>query len=289
MKKFFEATTSDKDILKQQILREIIFLRAEELMEGKRALPVESINTLELKMMMPKSTRFDPEIIAEGALSGYQMLEWFETTNTMRKEQVRVKITDESVARMQADIQTRMSVEAAARGLAWSRDTDIFTVLAAGAAHNDSAVKVWTDPTADIITDISKALDIMLTDTYLVESDLRNINLFYPLGLMGYLTRPLGEGFMPGQTVKGFIQDQYGVTFIGTRQLTTTALLVVNSPETARHVVYSGSAIPTTETQRLPGIGQQYIFTQYYKTFVMPEAENGTTNHRIYKITGANS
>lgn len=289
MRKYFEATTSDKNIIKPELIKELVYLQAETIMTGKEALPLRSMDGLELKMAMPKITSFTPEEIAEGALSSYDMLEWFTTTNVMKKYQTRVMITDEAKARQQGDIQLRTSIEAAANGFALARDADIFTTIAAGAGNSATAGAHWhTMPTTSwsIQNDVASALDTMLASSYMTESDLKSINCFYPIGLFGWLAKPLGEGYMPGMTVRKYIEDQYMIRFIPTRKLTTTALLVVNSPQTAQHISYSGSDIPTSEFQRLPGVGDQFILTYYYKTFVMPEAENGTTNTRIFKITG---
>lgn len=286
MNKYFEATTSDKNILKQEILRQVVYQRAEELMVFNQAMPMNNMDSLEFKMTLPKSTRFDPEAASEGSLPAFQMLEWFETSGTMKKEMVRILVTDEAVARMQADIQTQKSIEAAARGLAWAKDTDICNTIKAGYAHNHSAPYKWTNAASnDILGDMATAIESILTDTYLVESDLQNMRLFYPMGLWGHLQKPLGTS-TPNQTMVGYVADKFPVQFVGTRQLTADAYLVINSPETGFHATYTGGAIPTAETQRLPGVGNQFILTQYYKTFIMPEAESGTTNHRIYKIAG---
>jgi hypothetical protein len=295
--KFFGTgpTTSDANILKTEILRQIVYLRAEELMVFKNALPLESMDSLEIKLTMPKLRRFDAEEVAEGALSSYQMMTWFDVTANLKKEQIRILVTDESKARMQADIQTRQSIEAAARGLAWSKDTDIKSTLVTGAGYSFAAGEHWhtaasTSP-AKMADDISAAIENILTNTYLTESDLDSLNVFYPQGLVGYMMRPMNHGFYPNTTVKGFIEQNYGVHFYPTRQLTTSALVVLNTPETGMHITYSGSAIPTSETQRIIGTGEQYVLTQLFKTFIMPESEPTTpstaaTNERVVVITG---
>lgn len=289
MNKYFEATTSDKNILKKEILRQLIEVRAEELMIGKELVPIETMDALELKMTLPKVTRFDPEQIAEGAAAGYQMLEWFDTTQVMKKEQTRIKVTDEAKARMQADIQVRKSIEAAARGLAWSRDTDIFTTLAGGYSGTAAAGDYWTSPDSDPAGDIAAGIDSILTNLYLTDSDLQNMKLAVPIGLWGYMNRPVTIGTMDKVFWSNYLEQMYKLKILYTRQLTTTAYLVINSPETASHIVYGGSAIPTSESGRLIGVGEEYVFTHYFKTFIMPEAENGTTNHRIYRITGVHA
>lgn len=285
MVKYYEATTSDKDILKKEILRQMIEVRAEELMVGKELVPIDMMDALELKMALPKVTRFDPEQIAEGALANYQMLEWFETVQVMKKEQTRIMVTDEAKARMQANIQTQKSIEAAARGLAWSRDTDIFLTLAAGAASSREAATKWTDDNSDPSMDISMALDEILSGTYLTDADLQNVKVAVPIGLWGYLHRPVATGTMDRMLWQNYIEDTFRVKFLFTRQLDDEALVVINSPETAMHVVYAGSNIPTAESGRLRGVGDEYVFTHYFKTFIMPESEGGSTNHRIFKIT----
>lgn len=286
MRKYFEATTSDKDILKKEILRQLVEVRAEELMVGKELVPLETMDALELKMTLPKVTRFDPESIAEGAAAGYQLLEWFDTTQVMKKEQTRIKVTDEAKARMQADIQTRKSIEAAARGLAWSRDTDIFTTLATGYASTAAADEYWTSDDADPATDVAAAIDNVLTNTYLTDSDLQNMKLAVPIGLWGYLNKPVTLGSMDKVFWGDFLEKQYRLKIMYTRQLSQNAYLVINSPETASQISYGGSAIPRSEVGRILGVGDEYVFTHYFKTFIMPEAENGTTNHRIYMISG---
>lgn len=292
--KYFGAgpTTSDANILKTEVLRQIVYLRAEELMVFKNALPLESMNSLEIKLTMPKIRRFDAEQVAEGALSSYQMMTWFDVTAALHKEQIRVLVTDEAKARMQADIQTRQSIEAAARGLAWSKDTDIKNTLVSGAGYSFSAGAKWNagSTSTKMADDISKAMENILTNTYLTESDLDQLSVFYPQGLVGYMMRPLEDGFYPNQTVKGFLEQNYGVHFYPTRQLTTSALVVLNSPETGMHITYSGDAIPTSETQRILGTGEQYVLTQYFKTFIMPESQPATpstaaTNERVVEIT----
>lgn len=285
MDAYFEATTSDKGILKQELMRRLVYLRAEELMVAKRLIPLSGMDALELKMTLPKVTRLDPQTVSEGALANYQMMEWFDISKTMRKEQVRILVTDESVARTQQDIQTRYSINAAARGLAWSKDTDIFTVLAAGAAASTSASAAWTASSTDVAADIAREIGAMLTNSYLTDQDIMGLNIAYPVKLFGYLKKPIEIGQMH-QSIAKYVGDEYQINFIPTRQLTTTAMVVLNSEETGLHVTYTGNAIPTAETQRLPGVGNQYILTQYFKTFVMPEAENGTTNSRIRIITG---
>jgi hypothetical protein len=68
--------------------------------------------------------------------------------------------------------------------------------------------------------------------------------------------------------------------------LTTGALCVVKSMETAIHMTYSGSAIPTAEEERYVGVGDMFLITQYFTDKVIPYASGQTTSKRICSITG---
>lgn len=280
------ATTSDKDILKAEILRRVVYKKAEELMTGKAAVNLEGMDALELKLTLPTSTRLDPQEISEGAKADLQHMEWFDVTQVMKKEQVRILVTDEARARMLSDIQTRYSINAAARGLAFSKDTDIFTTLAAGSAGSDAAGTAWNAASgADPARNIATTIGTILNNTVAMDSDVSSIVIFYPMRLYGFLKKPIEIGQMY-QSIARFVEAEYQIGFIPTRQLTTSALVVMKSDETAMHVTYTGSSVPTAEQDRLAGVGDEYILTQYFKTFIVPEAEGGSTNNRIRTITG---
>ena len=289
VKKFYSsdtATTSDKDMLKAEILRKLVYKKAESLMVAKAGVNLEGMDALELKLTLPSATRLDPEEIAEGAKSKYQTMEWFDVTEVMKKEQVRLLITDEAKARGLSDIQTRYSINAAARGLAYSKDTDIFTTLIGGSAGSDAAGTAWNAASsADPAKNIATTVGTILNNTVAMDTDVSSIVIFYPIRLYGFLKKPIEIGQMY-QSISRFVETEYQINFIPTRQLTTQALVVLKSDETAMHVTYTGSAIPTAEQDRHAGVGDEYILTQYFKTFIVPEEEDGTTNNRIRVITG---
>ena len=289
VRKFYStdtATTSDKDMLKAEILRRVVYKKAEALMVGKAGVQLEGMDALELKLTLPATTRLDPEQVAEGAKSKYQTMEWFDVTEVLEKEQVRILVTDEAKARMLSDIQTKYSINAAARGLAFSKDTDIFTTLLAGAAGSDGAGTAWNAASgADPAKNIATTIGTILNNTVAMDTDVASIVIFYPIRLYGFLKKPLEIGQMY-QSISRFVKEEYQIDFVPTRQLTTQALVVMKTDETAMHVTYTGSKIPTAEQTRHAGVGDEYILTQYFKTFIVPEEEGGSTNNRIRIISG---
>jgi len=278
------VTTSDKNIVKRDIIKKVVYKKAEEMLVGKNAIPLENSDALDLKFVLPKETAFTPSKVAEGARAKRRRMEWFEVSQYLEKYQTEVLITDEAKARQLEKLQTRKSLDAASRGMAIAKDKDIFTVLSAGAGKSQAATACWDASDADPVGDIAKAIAYIMDNTVLLETELKSINVFYPACLFAHLTK-LTEIENIHRSVIDYMKAQWGIGFYPTRQLEDDALVVVNSPETAFHYTYTGADVPTSEEERIPGVGDNYIITQYFKTFIMPESEGGTTNKRIYKIT----
>lgn len=287
MKKYFEAITSDKDILKAELIREWVYKEAESLLVAKVAVPETPMGTLDMKFIAPRQTAEDFPVQqgAEGTRADYIRPSFYEWYQTMEKWQQAVMVTDESRARMMADISLRMSMEFAADSFAYKKDDQIFDTLIAGAAGTDAASGLWTDATTEIARDLALTIGNIITNTKITDADLRNVVVFYPAKLWGYLKAPIQVGDVI-QTVQSFVTREYRLNLQPTRQLTTTALCVIGGPRVCRHVVYTGGDVPTAEHQRLFGVGDEYLITQYFKTFIMPETEGGTTNNRIRIISG---
>jgi hypothetical protein len=281
----YGETTSDREILKRDILKRVIYKKADQLMTGKDIIVIQNMDALDLKLKMPATTRLTPQRIAEGAKGRMQTIEWFDVNETMNKEQTRVMVTDEAKARQLSGMQTRYSINAAADGIAWSRDTDIYSTLVAGVAGTDAASGLWTDPATDIATDISNTIEEIFDHSTIRESDLASIRVAYPQGLYGHISKPVQVGMIQS-TIKSWMTQEFKIAFVPTRQLTTSCLVTVVGEETAIQVVYSGSDIPLVEPYREPGVGDMYMVTQYFLTFIVPEASGGTTNNKIRAISG---
>ncbi len=282
------VTTSDKDIVKREIIKRVIYKKAERMLVGANAIPLENSDALDLKFSLPKQTEFKAEKVAEGSRGIRRQLKWYEVQKYLDKYQTEVLITDEAKARSLNKLQTRKSIDAASRGLALAKDEEIFLSLSAGAGHSEAAVGTWdTDPT-NAVTDISKAIAYIMDNTKVLETELKNMNVFYPAKLFGYLTQ-LTEIENIHRSVLDYMKAQWGIGFFPTRQLSDEALVVVKSEETGFHYTYTGKDVPTSEEERVPGVGDNYIVTQYFKTFVLPDTEGSTTNKLIYKITNVES
>ena len=82
MKQYYDdgyngVITSDDEV-KKELLREIIYLKAEELMVWKNAVVMQGMDGLELKLMLPKGPgALIRRRFAEGALLATPKLDWF--------------------------------------------------------------------------------------------------------------------------------------------------------------------------------------------------------------------
>lgn len=284
MEKHFENTVSSDAIIEADIIRQIIFRRAEEIMVGKEALEVTPIAGLDYKFQFPDQVYFDPTQIAEGSKAGYSNLTWTTVSGSLNKYQTRVLLTDEVNARQQGNTQYAFSLDAAAKGMAMKMDTDIFTALTNGAALTTAAGAKWNAAAADPASDIAAAIAQMLDNTYMTDSDIANIKLFYPAKLFGYLSKPVEIGEIQ-QTLRNWAEREFQISLFPTRQLTTSAIACVKSQELGFFLEHDGSKIPGAEQWREVGEGDGYLITKYYKPVIVPYASGYTTSKYACTIT----
>ena len=283
--KYFEATTSDKNILRQDALRTLIYRKAEKMLVGANACQMMNVQSLDLKFDLPKTTMITPQQIEEMSKADLRRIGFYQINTSLDKYQTRMLISDETKARQLANEQVAMSLDQAAVGLAYQKDSEIFGELINAKYHTISPDTVWTDPTADIMTDVAEMIAKILDSTTVMESEIANMGIYYPAKLFGYMSRPIQIGQVQ-LTLKNWAQQEFNIKFYPTRQLSTTALAVLKSSDTAYHFTYTGKAVPLTEFVRDSGVGDEYIFTQYFKTKVIPYGQNQTTCKKIGLFNG---
>lgn len=289
MQKYFNVTSSDKDIIRRDLLRELIYTQADDLLMSKEAVEMMPIDALDIKLDIPTATKLDPTKIAEGVKAPYSVLTYFNAYGQQDKYQTNILVTDEAKARQIANTQVQMSLTAAARGMAYQIDYDTFAALAGATAGTTTASVRWTQYTLDgkaasPALDIANSIGSIFTNTTITDADVANIKVFYPASLWGHLARPMDVGAMQ-ETIRNWAQREYKVSLFPTRYLYDKALVVVKSMETAILFTYNGNAIPTAEQERIVGVGDNYIFTRYYKPVIIPYTSAATTSQRIRSIS----
>lgn len=278
-------STSDEALKIGYAIQEAIFRKADEMLVGKNAVPIERVNNIDVRLAIPTVPSLEAQKVAEGAVADLQAVTWFLVNTSMDKYQCRVLLTDEALVRGLQVNQLQVSIDAAAKGLAIAKDKEIFNALLAGAGLTKAASTAWSSSTADPESDIASAIDLIMTNSTITDADLKNVALFAPASLMGHLKKRVNVAnmFLP---LEQAIKEEFGINVYFTRNLSDVALVVVKSNETAVHFEYAGKDVPTVEQDRIPGVGTQYVITQYFKTAVIPDSEVSTTSSRICKITG---
>jgi hypothetical protein len=283
---FSGFNTSDEEALKAQLLTEIIYNKADTLYVGGIAMPSITVPNLNYRFSTPTINRHTMQEIQEGGKADLSNFQWYDTYGELKKYQVRVIVNDEVKAVEGGTMQMDMNIEFAADALGYKKDIDILTALSAGAYSSNvvAADLPWTNeasqPQNDITASIAKILE---NATNLTEADLKNMVLLYPAKAFGQLSKPIQIGEIM-ESVEQFI-NQKGLKLAWTRNLSTDALLVVNTPKMGRHIVHDGSKIPGAENWREVGVGDGFLVTQYFDTKIVPYADGQTTSKFIGKIT----
>lgn len=282
---FGGETTTDTAMIDEPVEKQILFQRAEDLLVGKNAVELVNMDKLNYLYSVPEAVKSDPQRVQEMALADYDNLTFFEVDGRLQKWQRRFIMSQEASVDQMDDLQLRLQIENMAKGMAYSKDSKIFTALQAGAGQSQSATAVWQAAGAAPATDIANSIGKIFTNTYITDADIANINIFYPAKLFGHMARPIEIGALQ-ETLREWVNREYAINLFPTRMLTTDALAVVKGTQTAIHMQYTGNKIPTYEVVPKPGQGMEYFVTSYDRTLVMPQSSSTATSNYICKITG---
>lgn len=268
------------------ILRRMITVKSETMLEATAAAVMMPVNVLDVRFDIPNTTSFTPDKIAEGTKGSLKALDTFKVTSTLDKYANVFTITPETIARGIADTQTTMSLNAAAQGLALQRNTNAFSAMTTGIGDTIAAADVWSDTNglADPASDIANAIGSIGENTFLTPSQMRDITVFYPMSENAHLLKPMDVNGIV-RTFGSWAEGAYGVKLIPTRSLTTNALVVARHEQNVIHMDYTGNDIDMSFVT-VDSAGTTYEIMNYFKTVVLPDVEDGTTNSSIVSITG---
>jgi len=280
--KYFSSGYSDRPMEKKDIIRELVYLQADEMLPMKQAVVQKPIGVLDFKYDIPKITRIASQKIEEGTRSDRKRMEFWQKAVSLDKYQTTVTITDEAKVRQLGNTQTSMTIDAVARGMAYDIDTEIMNALIAATptATAATASAKWNLSSASPGYDIASVLSKIFDNTNIMEQDLSNVQVYVPASVWPFLKFPKDVGLLY-TSVKDFIEKQQAVTMYLSRKLTNGALVVLPGQQTAHHLTYNGTEVPTAENQREIGVGEEYVITRYYKTVVIPDTVYGTTTSRL--------
>ena len=251
---------------------------------------MKPVPVIDFKYDIPKITAIGSTKISEGTRSPRKNMEFWQLPVSLEKYQTTIMITDEAKARQMANYQTSMTINAVSTGMAQDINSEIFTALWAATGQHVHAAAKWYTDAASPAYDVASAVSAIFENTNIMESDMNNIQVYVPASMWSHLNMPKDTGLLY-LTIKGWMEREQKVSVQPTRWLggsTSTkngALVVLPGEQTAHHLTYNGTDIPTAESKREEGVGDEYIVTRYYKTVVIPDEVNGTTTSRLAWIT----
>jgi len=273
----FEALKSEDMGLFRKLISTYVLRKADELLVGKQMIPVEDVNALDIIVSYPSASELVAQKVAEYGSADFQAVTWSDIKGSLDKYQVKVRVSDEAIKRRAAEVGVRRSIEAAANGIRRAEDNEIFAELLSYVGDTFATSGAWNGDTPKIGEDIAKAIESIYENTN--EDSFRNFVVAIPSPVYPHLIRSVVEG--TDTTVLDFMDEKFGIKLLPTKYLSTDALVVVNSEETAIHYRFTDEE---AEEARVPGVGYDYIINAYFKTFVIPDEPS--KNYRIVKITG---
>ncbi|MHA1615460.1 MAG: phage major capsid protein [Candidatus Thorarchaeota archaeon] len=282
--KRLQTITSD-DAFKAEIVKQIIYKKADFISTGVKLVGVRQFNTLDVKYSFASESTVEYPV-PEGAKASLASIVWTEFGLTLQKAEGRFRITDEAGLRGTNRQQYETGVRRLSEALAKEKDEEILDTLAAGAGNSFDATATWNSATvAQITGDVAKAIDYILSAKGVADSDIVNIAFVVPLkawtSLMKIVTIE-NANFR----LLDYVQDSYKIQILPTKHFTNYGIALLKGADTAIHgVLAPGAGIPLVETERIAGVGVEYIVRQYFKTKVVPESSTQSTSNRIVKIT----
>jgi len=292
--------TSDA-VIRRDIERQVLYRKASTLSVGTKLLPTKTFGVLDVKFQFPGDMTGQYPV-PEGGIAKMENIVWTDFNTTLEKGQVRYQITDEAKARQLEDYQRQTGRRKAAEALATLLDKHIIDTVIAG-THSGNNVTVgagdeWNGggANADPEGDIVEAVNNIVSNSFVQLEEIRNIQMLVPAPVWGSLRKLMLIGNVQ-QRLEDYFKTALDVTTLPTRYtdaisgnpagISDDAYLVVNSEDTGIIGNFNpppGAGIPMTEEWRENGIGDNYLFTNYFKAKIQPYSSTDAYSHQIAKI-----
>lgn len=304
------------EVLKQELLRRIVYTSSGELSVGTELVPVQQMNQLGLAFDMPGETSADYPV-SNDTQGERRYIEWTEFDIRLEKAIARYFVSDgaklEGMIGPHMDAMARRTSEALAR----RKDENILGRLATAAPSENelNADEPWTDydpdgtNNADIQEDLRRMWERILLEAPLSNLDVNNMAVVLPARAYVQLNRQELINNIQ-QQVRDHLAGTFNFTFyphkVGMHHddrslelhgvnLQDKVIMLIPGEDTAVHGELSQQAAaaanvplvegPVREAQK----GEDYFITQWFETNVMEFEQYGPgKNPRIVVMDGVN-
>jgi len=282
-KLLLEEVTSD-DVLRREIVRKVIYKEADLLAVGTKVADVQNFTDLDVKFHFPEKIEGEYPVPPYARAELAPPLSWVEWTMTLKRAEVRYFIGYEADARGLERYQREFTRRRASEALAFMKDKNILDAILAGAGYTKTlaAGSEWNATGGKPEDDITEAIGWIFDNSNILETDIKRLAVLVPTKVWAVLLK-LQSIKNIIQSLKDYFEASYGITFYPTRYYTDDAIVMIPSPMTCIHGVYTGKEIPLVFEDRTKR-GVEYTIAQYFNTVVVPESKTQTTSNRIYRI-----
>lgn len=282
--------TVSEDVIKADIIRKMIYRRADFIAQGTKLVGLQAFNNLDVKYQFPSAMTVAYPV-AEGARGVHGKITWTDFTFSLGKAEGSFMITDEARVRGYDNLQYTTGVKRLSEALAKEKDDNIVESLLSGAGNSAAASQTWDGGSATAATisaDIQAGLKNIMGAEGVTEQDINNTALVVPLAAWSSLLKLTQIDTLLRTTMKDWIQSTFGMTIHPTKNaaFADTGMIIIKGEDTAVHGTLSAPAgVPLVETERHTGVGLEYVVRQFFATKVVPDSASTATSSRIYTIT----
>lgn len=286
------------DVIKRDVIREVIYRQSAWLSLAKDAVPVMSFDGIDVKWSFPTEMTGEYPVPEDATTTIEKPMQAVEFSMTLQQGEVRYYMTDYAKLRQLGNFQVEFSRRRAAEKLAELKNKNILDALFAGAysSNDTAATAAWdTFPTTatgtGISRDIAAAMGKILANSEVQMEEMNNFVLLVPSSVWAVTQAPV-EIENIRQSIASYFGSRYSLKIYPLRYSTLTtakaAYLYVNSPNTIIHGVLNPGAggVPLVEETRKEGRGTEYLIRQFFNTKVVPYSSTVATSARVAKITG---
>lgn len=284
------------EVLKQEILREIIYANSGEMSVGTELVGTRQMTQKAIKWTYPGSTTAEYPV-APDTLTDRVRFDWSEFGMELKRGQARYFISDDAKLSGMADVQAERAANQASKALARRKDENIVGTLYNGVyqENESTAAQYWNHPDAGdgvedvMIEELRRMWEQILVNTPLEDTNPGTLQVVLPVqvytrlselklinniqqSIEDWLSARFDFEFIPhkmGMHEDSQIQEKHGFN------PQDVCMMILSGDETAIHGELAPGAartagVPLTEgPNREFGLGEDYLITQWFNTGVM--------------------
>jgi hypothetical protein len=292
------TSQSSDDVIKRDVIREVIYRESAWLSLANDAVPVQTFDGIDVKWSFPSEMEGTYPVPENAAAEEGAPMTAVDFSMTLQQGEVKYSMSDYAKLRQLGNYQVEFSRRRASEKLAELKNKNIIDAIINGfaAVNTTTATAAWdTYPAsasaAGMSHDIAAAMGQILANSEMQMNEMDKFVMLVPATVWGMLQSPATiEG--RSQSVSQYFQERHKLRIIPLRYSTLTAtkdaFIYVNSPNTLIHgVLRPGTGgVPLVEEKRVEGRGTQYLIRQFFNTKAVPYSASDATSKRIGTITG---